>query len=279
MYNTYWNLREKPFQNVPDPRFAYLSDQHHEGLARMIYLVDGNKLGGVLTGAYGVGKSMVLELLAQKIRADQKSRYLCVEILSGETIGMARQILAFIGQPQNVPDMTAVIEIIRANCHDPKAAFKHTVLAIDEAHLINDAKTYEFLHMLTNLSVLGRDLTPIHPAFTILLSGHPDLTLRLTPYESLRQRLQMVWRLEPLTQTQTLEYIQHRIRTAGGDIWIFEENAITEIFKVTIGLPRLINNICDVALMLGYAAHASKITPELIKQSAAETLPPPEKKE
>jgi general secretion pathway protein A len=274
MYTTYWHLREQPFQNVPDPHFAYLSDQHHEGLARLIYLVSSHKLGGVLTGPYGVGKSMVLELLAQKIRLEALSRYLCVEILPGETLGLARQLLAFIGQAQSIPDMTAVIEIVRAICHDPKAAFQHTVLAIDEAHLIKDHTIFDFLQMLTNISVLGRDLTPQYAAFTLILSGHMDLTRHMAPFESLCQRLQLVWNLEPLTETQTLEYIHHRIRTAGGDIWLFEEVAVQMIYQASRGLPRLINNLCDVALMLGCADNASKFGKDLVQQAAHEVLSP-----
>ena len=274
MYNAYWNLREQPFQNVADPRFAYLSDQHHEGLARLIYLASNHKLGGALTGQFGVGKSMVLELLAQKIREENRSRYLSVEILPGETLGLARQLLAFIGQSQPIADMTAVIEIVRGICHDPKAAFQHTVLAVDEAHLINDHTTFEFLHMLTNLSVTGRDLTPQYSAFTLILAGHMSVLGHIRAYASLCQRLQLVWNLEPLTEVQTLEYLQHRIRTAGGDIWIFENDAIPALHQAAQGLPRLINNICDVALMLGCAGQTRKITKALIEQAASEALGP-----
>ena len=274
MYSTYWKFREQPFQNVTDPRFAYLSDQHHEGLARLIYIVTGHKLGGVLTGPYGVGKSMVLELLSQTIRSDGLSRYLCVEFMPGESLGLARQLLSFIGQSQTVPDMTAVIESVRAICHDPKAAFQHTVLAIDEAHLIKDPIIYEFLHMLTNISVLGRDLTPQYSAFTLILSGHSGLAANLAPFESLCQRLQLIWNLEPLTESQTLEYIRHRMQKAGGDIQLFEEVALQAIYQASSGLPRLINNLCDVALMLGCAARASKIGKDLIQQAAHEGLSP-----
>ena len=272
MYNTYWNFREQPFQNVADPRFAYFSDQHHEGLARFIYLVTSHKLGGILTGPYGVGKSMVLELLAQKIRSDGLSRYLCVEILPGEPLGLARQLLSFIGHAQPIPDMTAVIEIIRAISRDPKTVFQHTVLAIDEAHLIKDHATYEFLHMLTNISVLDRDLTPKYSAFTLILSGHMDLNVNMAPFQSLCQRLQLTWNLEPLTESQTLEYIQHRIRKAGGDIWLFDEAALQSVYQASYGLPRLINNLCDVALMMGSAARVSKIGKDLIQQAAHEVL-------
>lgn len=274
MYNSYWNLREQPFQNVTDPRFVYLSDQHHEGLARLIYLATSYKLGGVLTGPYGVGKSMILEILSQKIKSDGLSRYLCVEMLPGESLGLARQLLSFIGQPQDIPDMTAVVEIVRTICHDPKAAFQHTVLAIDEAHLIQDDTTYKFLHMLTNINVLDRDKTPVHSAFTMILSGHMDLASHLTPFESLCQRLQLIWNLEPLTESQAVEYIQHRIRKAGGDIWMFEEAALQTIYQASFGLPRLINNLCDVALMLGCAAHASKIGNDLVQQAIQEVLSP-----
>lgn len=274
MYTAYWHLSEQPFQNVADPRFAYLSDQHHEGLARLIYLVNSRKLGGVLTGAYGVGKSMILELLAHQIRSEARSRYLCVEVLPDETRGLARQLLAFIGQPRPIEDMTSAIEAVRAVCHDPRAAFQHTVLAIDEAHLIKSDSFFDFLHMLTNISVRGRDLAPQHAAFTLILSGHMDLKKKMESFESLSQRMQLVWNLEPLTETQTLEYIHHRIRTAKGDIWLFEEDAVKMIYQVSRGIPRLINNLCDVGLMLGCVSNASKIGKDIVQQAVNDTLSP-----
>lgn len=96
------------------------------------------------------------------------------------------------------------------------------------------------------------------------------MTRILKTDESLCQRLQMVWHLDPLDDQQILEYIQHRIRVAGGDIWIFEREAVFELAKYH-HIPRRINNICDVALMLGYASNQKSITPDIILQAIEES--------
>ena len=268
MYLNYWNLREAPFQNVADPRFAYLSDQHHEGLARLVYLAQNRKLGGVLMGPYGVGKSMVLELLAQQVRRDKQSRYIGVDYLPGRPAGFARDLLMQLGFKDHVAaleDPNDALILLR----DSADTLGHTVLTVDEAQTITSPEVYHFLQLMMNLSIRGRDGTPVQPAFTLILSGYTNMTDLLSQDESLCQRLQMVWKLEPLSPNQVLEYIQHRVRVAGGDIWIFEQEAIEEL-TATRGIPRIINNVCDTALMLGYAANARAIGPALMRQALQE---------
>ena len=221
MYVHYWNLREKPFQNVTDVRFAYLAEQHQEGLARLIYLARNQKIGGLLTGPYGVGKSMVLELLTQNIRADNNSRFIGISMMPGETMALARRLLEFTGHSGGLNDITGALEALQGAAGNPKQEFTHTVLAIDEAQLIVDTATWQFLHLLTNITAPSNREIPLRNAFTLILCGHTDLTNHLKLYQALAQRMQLVWKLEPLAENQTVEYIQQRIRAAGGDIWIF----------------------------------------------------------
>lgn len=270
MYGQYWNLREKPFQNVTDIRFAYLAEQHQEGLARLIYLAKNQKIGGVLTGPYGVGKSMILELLAQNIRADNNSKFFDISLMPGETMALARSILAFTGFSGKTNDMTGALEALQSTVANLKDIFPHTVLAIDEAQMIVDTATWQFLHLLTNITAPSRNEDPPRNAFTLILCGHPDLTNHLILYQALAQRMQLVWKLEPLSENQTVEYIQQRIRAAGGDIWVFADDAMRAIHRLSNGLPRLINNLCDTALMLGCAGKLRKITKEIAEQAAAE---------
>ena len=268
MYLDFWNLREAPFQNVPDPRFAYMCPQHHEGLARLVYLVQNQKMGGVLTGPYGVGKSMVLELLAQQVRKDKNSRYVGVDYLPGKTIGFARQILSFMGFKEEAQRIDEPVEALTLLSHEC-SRIGHTVLTVDEAQTITDPDVYHFLHLLMNINLSGKDGAPKRSAFTLILAGYNDMTKLLSQDESICQRLQMVWHLDPLDGNQILEYVQHRVRVAGGDIWIFEKEAIEELEK-TRGIPRVINNVCDVALMLGYAANARSVTASLMRQALRE---------
>lgn len=266
MYITYWNLKEEPFQNVADTRFAYLSDQHREGLARLTYLALNRKLGGVLTGAYGVGKSMVLRLLATQVHNESKSRFVALDYVPGPVPLFAQQILRQIGcrrVPETPPDPLEAIRLL----NEEMPTLGHVVLAVDESQMMTDPETYHFLHLLTNLTLTGRDGQPLSPAFTIILAGYVELDQLRKADESLLQRLQLTWCLQPLNEDQTIEYIQNRIRVAGGDLWIFDLDAMRTIFNATHGLPRVINNVADIALMLGSAARVRQITPDIVTQA------------
>lgn len=274
MYLAHWNLREEPFQNVADPRFAYLSDQHREGLARLLYLVRGFKLGGALVGPYGVGKSMVLELLAQHVEAMPETRFVRFDVPPGGPTSLARQVVWSVAPNAVFDDVGGALEVLRALCGNPKSGFQRTVLAVDEAQLLRGSESFDFLHLLTNLRIPRRPEAPEHPAFTLILTGHEQLHQVLAKEPSLRQRLPMLWTLHPLNERQTVEYVEFRMRAAGGDIWVFEQDALHEVGRASGGIPRLINNICDVALMMGYALKAPKITLPIMLQAIEEVQPP-----
>ncbi len=262
MYLGHWNLREEPFQNVADPRFAYLSDQHQEGLARLIYLVSGRRLGGALVGPYGVGKSMVLELLASKVSSMPGSRMIRLDVPPGGLDAIARHIGRSLAPTLTFADVASVLEAIQEMVA-ARSGFAHTVLALDEAQLIRDQEAFDFLRLLTNFRVPGAANCPESAAFTLILSGHGQLADMLDHETALRQRLSMVWRLEPLNEKQVIEYVELRMRAAGGDIWVFDKESLQEIAAASGGIPRLINNICDLALMIGFIMKATKITREI----------------
>ncbi|OQW96216.1 MAG: hypothetical protein BWK77_05815 [Verrucomicrobia bacterium A1] len=274
MYLAHWNLREEPFQNVTDSRFAYLSDQHQEGLARLIYLVKGRKLGGALIGPYGVGKSMVLEMLAQNVATIPGCRFVRFDVPPGGSSGLARQVFWSMETGRTYEDVASVLETVRGLIANPKSGFQHTVLAIDEAQLIRESDSLDFLHLLTNFRLTGRPDHPDSPAFTVILAGHEQLAALIARETALRQRLSMIWHLEPLNERQTIEYVESRMRAAGGDIWVFEENALAEVAAASKGIPRMINNMCDVALMMGFALKATKISLSIMQQAVAEVRQP-----
>jgi general secretion pathway protein A len=274
MYLTHWNLREEPFQNVTDPHFAYLSDQHREGLARLVYAIRSRKLGGVLMGPYGVGKSLVLELLSREVQAQPGERILKFDIPPGGALALARQVHAGLVLPAPFADTAASLEAIRTAASDPKSGFLHTTLALDEAQMIRETETYEYLHLLTNIRLSAREGTGDQPAFTVILAGHEQLSEVIARDPSLCQRLPMTWKLDPLQPSQVMEYIQFRMRTAGGDIWVFDEDAVTEVSRISGGIPRLINNICDVALMIGCATGATRVDATIVRQAVDEVKGP-----
>lgn len=268
MYLEYWNLREAPFQNVADARYAYLCSQHHEGLARLVYLVQNRKLGGILTGPYGVGKTMVLELLDQEIQKDRSTRYIHIDYHPGSPLGLARQISTMMGIRDKIIPLEEPGDLL-TYLKMEGARLGHTTLVIDEAQIIGNADVYHFLHLLMNLTIKNKMGFKVEPMFTVILAGYTDMTNLLKQDESMCQRLQMVWNLDPLDDQQILEYVQHRIRVAGGDVWIFEREAVFELAKYH-HIPRRINNICDVALMLGYASNQKSINEDIILQAIEE---------
>jgi general secretion pathway protein A len=274
MYVQYWGLREQPFQNIADPRFAYLSEQHKEGLARLLYLVEEQKLGGTLVGPYGVGKSMVIELLAEKVRGKNGEIYLQLDAPPSGALALAKQIVARLGHSQPIYDLSGGLEAIQNCFSESNPHAFHLVLVVDEAQMLRDAASFEFLHLLCNTRIRRRDGSLGATAVTLVLVGHHDLIEHLSGEPSLSQRLQLFWRLEPLDDQQAIEYVQHRMRAAGGDIWIFEEPALLEVYQASQGLPRLINNICDTALLIGSALHVPRVTAEVMQQAIAEVQSP-----
>ena len=270
MYISYWNFRENPFQSVADTRFAYLSDQHREALARLLFLVEGRKLGGVLVGPFGVGKSMILELLADKVRQRGGIQFLHVDASSGSSLALAKIILRRLGCVEPVADVASAVEMLAQLCVEGRTTFSYLVLALDEAHLLQDAGAMEFLHLLTNVRTRRADGSLGGPAVTLLLSGHPELLEKTAADGALCQRLQLTWELKPFQEAQTAEYVHFRIRVAGGDIWAFEPDSLVELHQASGGLPRIINNICDIALVLGASVRAPRVSIKLMRQAALE---------
>lgn len=274
MYVAYWNLRERPFQNIANTRFAYLSEQQREGLARLIYVVEERKLGGVLAGPYGVGKTMILELLAEKIRERTNATLIQLDAPPSNTMALARQILLKLGSTAPVYDTAQALNAIQEHLADSNPP-PHLVIIVDEAQLLRDQETFEFLHLLCNMRVRHRDGRLGDNGITLILAGHQNLNQQLAADTSLSQRLQFFWQLDPLDERQTMEYIQHRMRSAGGDVWTFDEAALADVYVYTQGLPRLINNLCDVALLIGCASGADHVSPEIVRQAAREIQAPP----
>lgn len=270
MYLNYWNLNDTPFQNAPNRKFAYYSEQHREGLARLVYLVENRKLGGVMAGPYGSGKSMILELLDQEVREKTEALFLKVDASLGGPLPLARQILRKLGAEGSVADTSEALQVLEDHCASDRARFSHLALAIDEAQFLRNPETIEFLHLLTNVRTLQKDGSYGENAVTLILAGHAEVAKFVRKDMSLRQRLQLIWQLSPLTLQQTMEYVQFRVRTAGGDIWMFGEEVFPVLHEASKGLPRMINNICDLALVLGCASESSKITLELMNQAIDE---------
>lgn len=269
MYTRYWNLRESPFLNVDDENLLYPSPQLKEGIARLYYLIDQERTAGMLTGPYGVGKTFLLSCLSKR----SKSLGLPIirfDAIPDGSLPMARHILQRLDIKGETQTLADALMTLKARCMetDRKPLPRH-ILIIDEAQYLTEKDGLYLVHYLCNLTIetpKGRK-----NLFTTILAGTPQLAETIHGYESLQRRIQLAWRLSPLDERQTVEYVQHHMRSAGGDIWSFSLEALHSIYTYTQGTPRNINNLCDTALMLGYAANASQITPDIIDEAASDT--------
>ena len=265
MYTKYWNLREAPFVNSYNPRQLYLSSQFEEGVARLLYLVLEGRVAGVLTGQFGMGKSFLLSSLTARI-AQAGIPYIRIDAIPKGHLALLRHVIAGLGVKETVASIADGLMTLQELSRKPGALKRHAIL-IDEAQYLGDDDGLYLIHYLSNLRLVSSDGREQQLA-TVIMAGIPELLDMVRSYQSLRARVQLTWTLDPLTPGETIEFVQHKIMAAGGDMWIFNQEALSELYRLSGGVPRSITNICDTALMLGYVAKAPEIDAAIVRQAA-----------
>lgn len=270
MYTAYWNLSESPFLNVVNDKFIYLTDQYKEGIARLYYLISQKRTAGMLTGSYGVGKSLTLSYLQRRIR-ETNAPVIKIDAIPNGELPIARHILASLKINSTAATLAEALMLLQTKCERANSKLEHNILLIDEAQHLGKGEGLYLAHYLCNLMIHGPGASIPSPLFTLILAGTEGLREHVRGAESLRRRIQLDWQLEPFDENQTGEYVQHRMRLAGGDIWSFSREALADIFQYSQGIPRSINNICDTALMLGFSARVPHVSAAIIQQAAVDT--------
>jgi len=265
MYKKYWNLREAPFVNSYDPRQLYLSSQFEEGVARLFYLVLERRAAGILTGQFGMGKSFLLSNLTERI-AKAGIPYIRIDAIPKGHLALLRRVIADLGVKGTVDSIADGLMMLQDLSRKP-GALKHHAILIDEAQYLGDDDGLYLIHYLSNLRLTSSDGREQQLA-TVIMVGIPELLDMVRSCQSLRARVQFTWTLDPLTQNETIEFVQHKVMAAGGDMWVFNQEALSELYRLSGGVPRSITNICDTALMLGYVAKATEIDAAIIRQAA-----------
>lgn len=269
MYEQYWNLKAEPFKQVATEKMVFMSLQYREGLARLFYLFDQRRTAGMITGPYGVGKTMTFEFLRRRA-IKNKTPVIQIDAIPNGELPMARHILRALDLPDTASTLAEALMTLQSCTRAPNCKLRHTLLLVDEAQQMMQGEGFYLVHYLCNLRInsAGDEEGPL---FTIIIAGTEALREAMKTQESLRRRIQLDWKLNPLSEHDTVEYVQHHISVAGGDIWIFTNDALAAIYSYTRGIPRSINNVCDTALMLGYASRARVIDGRIIAQAAHDT--------
>jgi general secretion pathway protein A len=268
MYLSFFGLNEKPFAITPDPRYLYLSERHAEALAHLLYGI--NEAGGFvqLTGEVGTGKTTVVRsLLAQVPKNAEIALILNPRMTATEFLLTICEEIG-IGVPdtsmESLKDLVDVLSHYLLRAH---AAGRRVVLVVDEAQNLAP-EVLEQVRLLTNLETNTQKL------LQIILIGQPELRELLGRNElrQLAQRITGRYHLHPLSRDETAAYVRHRLRVAGATNDIFSAMALSEIYRLSVGVPRVINVICDRALLGAYSMDSHRVTSTLVRHAAAEVF-------
>jgi general secretion pathway protein A len=270
MYLEFFNLQQAPFSITPDPEFVYLSEKHQESLAHLIYGVTrGGGAGFVqLTGEVGTGKTTISRLFLQKLPEDTQAALILnpnitpIELLENIFKEFKLSTRGMKGK------LNAMVEKLNQHLLQWWSEGKNTLVIIDEAQNI-PRDTLEQLRLLTNLETDQQKL------LQIILIGQPELKqlMQRKDLRQLAQRITSRFHLQPLSKIETQQYIQHRIAVSGGNKDLISNHATKLIYQQTDGIPRLINVLCDRALLVAFAAESRVVKPSHIKQAIAEIYP------
>jgi general secretion pathway protein A len=266
MYTSFFGLQEKPFAITPDPRYLYLSERHAEALAHLLYGI--NEAGGFiqLTGEVGTGKTTVIRSLLEQLPGHAE-----VALILNPRITPAEFLLTICEElhlqvaAENRTSTKALMDLLGHYLLEAHARGRRVVLIVDEAQNLS-FETLEQVRLLTNLETATTKL------LQIILIGQEELrTLLENP--SLRQLAQRItgrYHLSPLSADETTGYVKHRMRVAGATAEAFTPGALREVHRLSNGIPRVINVVCDRALLGAFTREDHRVGATYIRQAAGE---------
>ncbi len=264
MYEKYWGLDVLPFENVPDPRFLYRSSQHEEALMRLLYATKSQKGAAMLTGEIGCGKTTLSRVFIQELSSDEYEIGLIANPCLSPT-DLLKEILYQLGIEESVEDKTEMLHALNEKMLDNLNKGKKTIVIIDEAQAIESETTLEELRLLLNFQLNDKFL------MTLILIGQPEFRERVISIKQLDSRISIRYHLKHLDLNDTIKYIIFRLKVAGLKKNIITKEAIDKVYSYTKGVPREINNICDLALLDGFSVKAELINTNIIQKLIDDT--------
>lgn len=264
MYLTFHGLREKPFNNTPDPRFLHLTTDQREALAQLSYCVTERTGFMVLTGEIGTGKTTLLRALLRQLDPDAAVAFVFNSTLPFD--GILEYVLEDFGIVKPGESRAQRLVALNHFLIERRRMGQGALLIIDEAQNL-EAETLEQIRLLSNFE------TPTDKLLQIILVGQPELEskLRLPELRQLRQRIGLRTKIRPLATSEVGEYIRTRLRIAGArDLGIFTDRAVARIAHHSGGVPRVINTLCDHSLIIAYASRTRRVGPQIVDEAVAD---------
>jgi general secretion pathway protein A len=267
MYTLYYGFHEKPFALSPDPRFLFLSGSHREVLGHLVYGIEQGEGFMAITGEVGTGKTTLCRTLLQRIGSDTEVAFLFNPTLT--PLELLKAVNGEFGLSTFGDSRPELTDVLNAFLVEQRSEDRRVLLIVDEAQNLS-TETLEQLRLLSNLE------TETSKLLQIVLLGQPELDAKLQARDlrQLRQRISVWSQLGPLDAGETREYVRHRLRVAGAlERPIFTDAALRLVHQRTGGVPRLINLLCDRALLAGYADQKAQIGRRIVRQAVAELRP------
>ena len=264
MYEQYFHLSCRPFDLAPDPRFLYLTEQHSRAAANVRFALMNHDSFVVITGEIGTGKTTILNAALDELGPQYVAARLVHTTLTD--IELLQALLSEFGIPNYGTRKVKLLDTLRTYFLEQHAAGKHVVIIVDEAQHLSSAALEE-LRLLSCIDAHDRRIV------SIVLTGQPSLddVLNVPGLAQLRQRTRLRQRLRPMTEAETAEYIRHRLKVVGGNADdLFDAQAATEVHRLCLGIPRLINTLCDTALTACMVSGEFRVTVETLAQVVEE---------
>ncbi|MEK6248221.1 MAG: AAA family ATPase [Planctomycetales bacterium] len=246
MYKRYWNLNKRPFEAAAEPEFYYPNESHQGALLKLRYAIENRQGAALLTGDSGLGKTQLVRTLQEHIAVSPLVHVVYPKMGSNELLAyIARDLTASENNLDGPADesIRRIHQGLQANAEQGR----HAVLVIDEAHIMDPHEGLEAIRLLLNLQIHTQ------PAFSVLLVGQTGVLSKLARTAALDELIAIKCLIRPLGLEETIGYVRHRLQAAGARGEIFEHEALETLHQLSSGVPRQINRICDLALLVGFA--------------------------
>lgn len=244
MYKKYFGFKKPPFSIAPDPRYLYMSEQHREALAHLLFGIKSDCGFALLTGEVGTGKTTICRRLLEQLPKSCTVAFIINPKLSAEELLAAICDEFGIEYPKRRTGTKVLVDLLNAYLLETHANRRRALLIIDEAQNLSD-EVLEQIRLLTNLETNERKL------LQIILLGQPELRAKLAQPElrQLSQRILARYHLGPLSKGEVSQYVNHRLLVAGARYELFSTSSLRRLYVLSGGIPRIINAICDRALL------------------------------
>lgn len=249
MYLDYWQLDAKPFEPGCDAQTFYRGAAFQSAINKLRYAIENGRAAGLVAGPAGVGKTLLIETLRQQL-GETYQPFVRVVFPQMNDRDLLVYLAEQFGAPSADPPRYTIEESLRRLEYilaDNVARKRHAIVVVDEAHLLEDSGLLEPLRLLLNLGAIGA------PPFTLLLVGQPTLGPMVQRHGGFDERVDIKVLLPALSVAETADYVTHRLEAAGATREIFAADALKTAHQLTGGIPRRINRLCDLALLVGFA--------------------------